>query len=422
MSIPLADLYRDLHAHPELSLREHRTAGIIAERMRAASLEVTTGVGGTGVVAVLANGPGATVHLRADMDGLPVLEQTGLDYASIEVAQSLDGVGAPTPVMHACGHDMHVTCLIGAMEQLVQGRAEWSGTVVALFQPAEETLEGAAAMVADGYPARFPAPDVVLGQHVAPLPAGTVAVHAGTAMAATDSIQITFSGRGGHGSRPHTTIDPIVAASAAVLRLQTIVAREVEPGTLAVVTVGSFHSGTKSNIIPATATIAVNVRSVGAESRERMLAAIERIVRAEAAASGMPDPQIVPRDGGAATVNDPAATERLRGRFVAELGEASVIDVGVSSGSEDVGALSTAAGCPLVFWFFGGADPDEYARAVAADTIDRDVPSNHSPFYAPVIEPTISNGVEHLVVAAREWLDGGRLDAGGAGAAGAAAG
>ncbi|MET4704161.1 amidohydrolase [Frigoribacterium sp. UYMn621] len=403
MSIDLDSIYRDVHSHPELSHAEHRTATVVATHLARMGLAVTTGVGVTGVVGVLENGEGPVVHLRADMDALPVREETGLDYAS--TATVVDGSGSEVPVMHACGHDMHVTCLLGAVEQLVQRRVEWSGTLVAVFQPAEETLAGALSMVSDDYVGRFPRASVVLGQHVVPLPVGIVALHAGPTMAGTDSLEIVFTGVGGHGSRPHTTIDPVVAASAAVLRLQTIVSRECDPAELAVVTVGSFHAGSKSNIIPATATLGVNVRTVTTESRTRVLDSIERMVNAEASASGMRvEPVITVVERGPATVNDSAGTERLRRRFISEFGDAAVIDPGVLTGSEDVGELARAAGAPLVFWFFGGVDPAVFAAAAASGTVDRDIPGNHSPLFAPVPEPTIANGVRNLTVAALEWF------------------
>lgn len=246
----LTDLYRDLHAHPELGFQEYRTARIAADRMRALGLAVTEGIGGAGVAAVLENGPGPVVWLRADMDGLPVTERTGLEYASTVRVVGPDGT--ESGVMHACGHDMHVTWLIGAMEQLVATRAEWSGTVVALFQPAEEVVAGARAMVDDGLADRVPRASIVLGQHVAPLPAGVISLTAGPAMAGVDDLTVTLHGRGGHASRPETTIDPVLAAASTVVRLQSVISREAIPGKLAVLTVGRLQAGTKSNIIPTT--------------------------------------------------------------------------------------------------------------------------------------------------------------------------
>jgi amidohydrolase len=399
----LARLYKDLHAHPELAFEERRTAAIAAERMTALGLRVVEGIGGTGVAAVLANGPGPTVWLRADMDGLPVAELTGLDYASTAIATTADGV--ETPVMHACGHDMHVTWLVGAMDQLAAHRDGFSGTVVAVFQPAEEVVTGARAMIDDGLLSQVPHPDIVLGQHVGPLPAGVISLTSGVVMAAADDISVVMHGQGGHGSTPQRTIDPVLAAASTVVRLQGIVSREVTPGELAVVTVGKLQAGTKSNIIPADASLGVNVRSIEAATRERILAAVERIVRAEATASGMTtEPDITLLASAPATVNDAEATERLRARFVDAFGERAVIDYGTISGSEDVSVLSSSAGVPLVFWFTGGADAVAFAEASAAGRVEIDIPSNHSPYFAPVIEPTLQRGVEALVVAARTFL------------------
>lgn len=302
----LRALYEDLHAHPELSFQEFRTAGVVADRLRKQRWEVTEGVGGTGVVGVLANGEGPVVLLRADMDGLPIQERTELPYASQETA--VDGEGTKVPVMHACGHDMHVTCLLGATAQLASARGEWRGTVVAVFQPAEE-VGGAPAMIEDGFLERFPRADVCLGQHVSPAPAGLVGTRPGPVMAASDSLRVRLFGRGGHGSTPETTVDPIVMAAAVVMRLQTVVSREVGATQTAVVTVGSLHAGTKENIIPDTADLRINIRSTTPAVRERVLAAVERIVRAEAAASGAPkEPEITGFNPFPVTVNDAAAT------------------------------------------------------------------------------------------------------------------
>ena len=388
------DRYRDLHRHPELAFEEVRTAGIAEAALRAAGYDVIAGIGGTGVVGVLRNGDGPTVLVRADMDGLPVTEDTGLEYAS-----TVDGR------MHACGHDVHVSTLIGAAEQLAQGRADWSGTLVVLFQPAEEAGGGAQAMLDDGLYERVPVPDVVLGQHVGPAPAGALGAHAGPAFAGASSLDVTVFGRGGHGSRPETTIDPIVLAAAIVMRLQTIVAREVSPQETAVVSIGRISAGTKNNIIPETASLGLTVRAFNEDVRSRVLLAIERIVRAEATASGAPEPRIQYAESFPVLVNDVDATGRTNAAFRAAFGDASVLDPGALSGSEDVGLLATAAGAPLVYWILGGADAASWFRAAEAGTLDRDVPSNHSPHFAPVLEPTLSRGVEALVTAARTWLD-----------------
>lgn len=403
MTIDLEALYIDLHRHPELSFQETRTAKIAADHLRDLGFEVHEQIGITGVAAVLTNGEGPTVWLRADMDALPVEEDTGLPYAS--TAKGVDPQGNTVPVMHACGHDMHVTAMIGAAERLMAERASWSGTVVVLIQPAEEYGAGSRAMLDDGLLERVPRPDIVLGQHVTPIPAGMIGVRPGPQMAASDGLRVTLHGRGGHGSRPHATIDPIVMAAATVMRLQTIPSREIDPRDIGVVTVGSIHAGLKNNIIPAEATLELSLRYSTEETREKILAGVERIVRAEAAASGAEqEPTITTDHTLPLTDNDPAATARLIAAFGAAFGADNVIDPGFFTGSEDVSWFARDAGVPLVFWFFGGHDPAAYAEAVAAGTVDRDVPTNHSPFFAPVIHPTIETGVTALVVAAREFL------------------
>ncbi|KQQ93112.1 amidohydrolase [Leifsonia sp. Leaf325] len=403
MALTLDELYRDLHSHPELSFSEHRTAAIVAQRMHDTGLEVHTGIAQTGVVAVLANGEGATVLLRADMDALPVHEDTGLPYAS--VARGVDPDGADVPVMHACGHDMHTTCLVGAVEHLVATRSEWSGTLIAVFQPAEEREGGAQAMIADGLFDRIPQPDVVLGQHLNPLPAGTIGVHPGTFMAAVNTLHVKMFGRGGHGSRPQKTIDPVVMAAATVMRLQTVVAREVAPFDTAVVTVGTLHAGLKNNIIPAEATMGLSIRSFDSAVGARLDSSVRRIIRAEAEASGAPrEPEFTSGEVYPVTVNDPEASHRVTDALGRRFGADRVIDPGVLMGSEDVGMLATAAGVPLVYWLLGCVDPDAYAAAAAADRLDIDIPSNHSAQFAPVIEPTLTMGVEALAAAALEWF------------------
>jgi amidohydrolase len=400
----LAALYRDLHAHPELAFAEHRTAGIVAERLDGLGYQVTTGVGGTGVVGVLPNGTGPTVLLRADMDGLPVLEQTGLPYASTRRAK--DSGGADVPVMHACGHDMHVTCLLGAAAELAATRDAWRGTLLLVFQPAEEAGKGARAMIDDGLYERVPVPDIVLGQHVMPLPAGVLGVHGGPAMAGADALRVVLHGQGGHGSRPETTVDPILMAAAIVLRLQGVVSRELAPSEAAVLTVGALRAGTAANIIPDQAELLLSLRSFNDKVHDKAREAINRIIRAEAAASGaLREPEITTTVSFPILVNDPAACTRLTDLFSAEVG--LTLDTGPVTGSEDVGLLATAVGAPCAYWFFGGSDPALFAGVTtveeARDIVDG-LPSNHSPLFAPVIDPTIRTGIKALTTAARAWL------------------
>jgi hippurate hydrolase len=398
----LEALYKDIHAHPELSMQETRTAELAAERLRAAGFEVTTGIGKTGVVGLLRNDVGPTIMLRADMDALPVKEETGLPYASTVTAT--DREGKTVPVMHACGHDIHVTWLVGAATLFAQQRDAWHGTLLALFQPAEETAEGAQAMIDDGLFKRFPRPDVVLGQHVMVGPAGAFGSRSGVVTSAADSLQITLFGRGAHGSMPQASIDPVVMAAATVMRLQTIVSRELAATESAVVTIGSLQAGTKENVIPDTAVLKLNVRTFDEGVRTRVLAAIKRIVDAEAAAAGAPKlPEITPLDRYALVKNDPTATERVAHAFRGYFRADRVRDTGPASASEDFGSFGAEWHVPSVFWFVGGTDPDTYAKAKAAGRVG-EIPTNHSPRFAPVLHPTLEAGVEALVVGALAWL------------------
>lgn len=404
MTLDLEAIYIDLHQNPELSFQEVRTAGVISAKLTELGIEHETGIGKTGVAAVIRNGEGPVVWLRADMDALPVPEQTGLEYAS--KARATDPEGTEVPVMHACGHDMHVTALLGALEQFVATTAEWSGTIVAVFQPAEEYGSGAQSMIADGVLDRFPRPTIVLGQHLTALPAGQIGVRGGAQMAASDGLHVTLHGRGGHGSRPDTTIDPIVMAAATVMRLQTIVSRETDPREMAVVTVGSMHAGLKNNIIPAHATLDLSLRYPDEAARQVVMAKVERVIKAEAMASGaVEEPTIEILHTLPPTINDPDATDRLITAWEQAFGEADVVDPGLFAGSEDVSWFATEAGVPLVYWFWGGVEPEAYAAAVATSSVETDIPSNHSPFFAPILHPTIERGVEALVVAAREFLN-----------------
>jgi hippurate hydrolase len=398
----LESLYKDLHAHPELSMQEARTAGLAADHLRAAGYEVSAGVGKTGVIGLLRNGEGPTVMLRADMDGLPVEEATGLPYASKKTAT--DREGKTVPVSHMCGHDMHVTWLTGASKLLAGARTAWRGTLMVVFQPGEETAEGAQAMIDDGLFKRFPKPDVVLGQHVMVGPSGTVAGRAGAITSAADSLQIRLFGRGAHGSMPQASIDPVIMAAATVMRLQTIVSREVAAAEAAVVTVGSLQAGTKENVIPDEAIIKLNVRTFDAGVRERVLAAIERIVNAEAEASGaLRKPEITKLDHYPLNMNDRDASKRVVDAFRGYFGVEQVRETGPAPASEDFGSFGTEWHAPSVFWFVGGNDPVSYAKAKADNRLN-ELPVNHSPKFAPVIHPTLRTGVEALVVATRAWL------------------
>jgi len=398
----LEALYKDVHSHPELSMQETRTAGLAADWLHGGGYDVTAGIGKTGVVGLLRNGNGPTVMLRADMDALPIEEATGLPYASKTTA--INREGETVPVSHMCGHDMHVTWLAGATKLLAEARTTWRGTLMAVFQPAEETAEGAQAMIDDGLFERFPKPDVVFGQHVMVGPSGTVAARAGAITSAADSLQIRLFGRGAHGSMPQASIDPVIMAAATVLRLQTIVSREVAAAEAAVVTVGALQAGTKENVIPDEAIIKLNVRTFDAGVRTRVLAAIERIVNAEAEASGAPrKPEITSLDHYPLNMNDPDASKRVAEAFRKHFGTDRVRETGAAPASEDFGSFGSEWHSPSVFWFVGGTDPELYVKAQAANRLN-ELPVNHSPKFAPVIHPTLRTGVETLIVATRAWL------------------
>ena len=400
------DLYRHLHAHPELSMAEHETAARVVEEIRgmpgAGDVELVTGIAGTGVAAVIRNGDGPTVLVRADMDGLPVAEDTGLDYAS--TVATTNAAGEQVPVMHACGHDTHVATLLASLRLMLEGRDHWGGTLVAVFQPAEEQFNGAEAMVADGLTDRLPRPDVGLAQHVLPGPAGSVQVAPGPIMASCDDFRITLRGRGGHGSAPHLAIDPVVMASSLVLRLQTIVARQVSPQATAVVTVGRIAAGTKTNIIPEQAVIEGTVRTYDAAVAARCLELIGRTARAEADAWGAPAPLVETFDHLPVTDNSPEATQTVRAALEAELGAEQVRVFTPEMGSEDFSELPDAWGTPYCYWGFGAFDPAAWAAAEERGTEHEDFPDNHAPQFAPVLQPMLDTGVRAMVAAALAWL------------------
>ena len=398
----LEALYKDIHAHPELSMQETRTARIAADHLRAGGFEVTTEVGTTGVVGILRNGDGPTVMLRADMDALPIKEATGLPYASSVTATGSDG--GSVPVAHSCGHDMHLACLIGATSLFTKSPHSWQGTLMAVFQPGEETAQGAQAMIDDRLFKRFPKPDVILGQHVMSLPSGRLDWRTGVVTSSADSLQIRMFGRGAHGSMPEASIDPVVMAASTVLRLQTIVSREVGPTDSAVVTIGVLQAGTKENVIPDDAIIKLNVRTFDSGIRKQVLAAIERIVNAEAAAAGAPKaPEITPLDRYSLVTNDVDATEKVVDAFRQNFPDGSVEQTKPTMASEDFGCFGAEWHAPAVYWFFGGDDPEVYDKAKKDGTLGA-LPTNHNPRFAPVIHPTLQTGVKALVVAAHAWL------------------
>jgi amidohydrolase len=394
----LDTLYIDLHQTPELSRHEEKTAAKMAARLRKLGFEVTTGIGGTGVVGVLRNGSGPTVMLRTELDALPMEEKTGLPFASKVLAKN--DAGLAVPVMHACGHDIHMTSWVGAAILLAQSKDRWRGTLVMVGQPAEELVSGAAAMIADGLFSRFPKPDFAVAVHdIGYLPSGQVGVVPGYALANVNTVEVTFYGKGGHGSTPHATVDPIVMAARSVVAFQTIVAREVNPIEPAVVTVGSFHGGTKSNIIPDEAKLQITVRSYNDEVQKQLLAAIARIAKGEAIAAGAPRDPLVwvdPESSARATFNDEALTKRLSGALARTLGESNVVPYPRVMGSEDFSEYGRA-GVPATLFWIGATAPAKFAEAKAKGVLP---PNNHSSIYAPDRERTIRTGVSTLTVSA----------------------
>ncbi|KAL2037928.1 hypothetical protein N7G274_009403 [Stereocaulon virgatum] len=399
-------LYKHFHSHPELSLQENQTASTIFSHLESleAGYELHTSIGGHGLAGVLRNGSGPKVLLRADIDALPVLEQTGLPYASkVTMKDVADGV--EKPVMHACGHDMHITCLLAAAEQLAGVKSAWTGTLIVLFQPNEERGGGAQAMVDNALYEKIPKPDFVLGQHVMPLRAGRIGNRAGTIMGAADSFKVTLFGRGGHGSMPHRSIDPVVMAANVVLRLQNIVSREINPADAAVVTVGSVQAGQTENVIADRAVLRLNTRTTTPATRDRVLAAIRRIIKAECEASNSPKaPLIEPTSRFPLTINDKDVASRLASSFGEFFGKDFNPETASTNGSEDVSILATSIDRPYNFWFFGGVDPELWDRAESEGRLFEDVPANHSCYFAPVVQPTLTVGFEALCVGALTLL------------------
>jgi len=392
--------YLDVHQNPELSTHETQTAAKLASRLRSLGYEVTEHVGGTGIVAILKNGPGPTVMLRTELDALPVEEKTGLAYAS--KVRAKDDAGRDVPVMHACGHDLHMASILGTAAIMAHTKESWHGTLMLIGQPAEETIGGAKAMIDDGFLKRFPKPDVAVALHVGNiLPAGVVGITPGIFNTNADSLRITIYGKGGHGSAPHTAIDPIVIAARTILALQTIASREVKPQEMAVVTVGYIQAGTKNNIIPDQAELGLTVRTNKPEVRKQVLAAIARITKAEAEAAGAPRlPTIDRYEGTDLVYNDPALAQRLRGVLEAALGKDRVVTQEPITGSEDF-SYFIEQGIPGFYFSLGGADPEKYTQAKAAGTM---LPSNHSSLFAPDVDPALHTGIAAEVAVLRNLL------------------
>ena len=392
----LEALYKDLHQHPELAFHEVRTAAALADRVKALGYEVTTGVGKTGIVAILSNGPGPVVMLRTELDALPVEEKTGLPYAS--KATMLDAAGATIPLAHACGHDLHMAGWYGTATIMAHRRDRWHGTLVLVGQPAEEDIGGAAAMLADGLFTRFPKPEVVIGMHdESSLPSGLVGYHSGYFRASADSIAVTIFGRGGHGAYPQRAVDPIVIAARTVLGFQTIVSRETNPLSPVVVTVGAIHGGTAGNIIPDQVHMLMTVRTFDAKVRAHVLASIKRQLDAEATAADAPTmPSMTITDSAEPVYNDPIMLARLVAALRRDLGPDSAQEMPAQMGAEDFSQYGLA-GVPSVLLHIGAVDPAELASG-------KTLPDLHSPLWAPQLEPTLGSLVAAEVVMLSDLL------------------
>jgi amidohydrolase len=395
------ELYVDLHEHPELSAHEIQTAAKVAARLRTAGYEVTEHVGGTGVVALLKNGAGPTIMLRTELDALPVEEQTGLPYAS--KVRMKDDAERDVRVMHACGHDLHMAALLGTAEIMAASRSSWHGTLMLIGQPAEETIHGADRMIGDGLFTRFPKPDVAVALHVSnTFPAGVVAITPGVYNTNSDSVRITIYGKGGHGAMPNTAVDPIVIAARTILSLQTIVSREIKPSEMGVVTVGYIRAGTKNNIIPDQAEMGLTVRTFKPDVRKQILAAITRIADGESAAAGAPrEPSVERYEGTDLVYNNPELAERMRAPLEAALGKNNVVTAEPIPPSEDF-SYYVEQGVPGFYFSLGGANPQKFAEAKASGT---HLPSNHSPFFAPDVDPALRTGITAEVAVLRNLLN-----------------
>ena len=395
-------IYRDIHHYPELGQQEERTSGIAAAHLREAGYDVATNIGGYGLAGVLRNGPGPTIMLRADMDALPIREQTGLPYAS--TANAVDTDGETKPVMHACGHDTHVACMMGVSTLLATSKAKWSGTLIILFQPDEEHGAGARAMLDDDLYGKIPKPDLVLGQHLAPFKTGVVLIRPGIFMASADTFKVTIFGRGAHGARPQDAIDPIVLAASIIVRLQTVVSREISPEDVASVTCASIHGGKAHNVIPDEVEFMLNIRTFDTSIREKVLTAVKRVIKGEAVASGVakePDVQLIVSYP--LTVNDRDAALKLEEAFTTYFDNNRTWEAPRHTASEDFSLLASEINVPSVFWNFGGVDPKKWEQ-YEKEKDPKLIPNSHQADYAPVIEPTLKTGIDAMSLAALTFL------------------
>jgi hippurate hydrolase len=389
----LLTVYEDIHAHPELGFQETRTAARLAAEMKAIGFQVTEKVGKTGVVAIYRNGAGPTVLVRTELDALPMEEKTGLPYASKVKAVSN---GRETYVAHSCGHDIHMASWLGTARTLVALKDQWHGTLMFVAQPAEELVDGAKAMLADGLFTRFGKPDVAFALHTSPAPYGTVAYNVGPITSNSDGLEITFKGRGGHGSAPDKTIDPVAIAAKFIVDVQTVVSREKDPFEFGVVTVGAVQAGTVGNIIPDTAVLRGTIRSYKPEVRDKLLEGVRRTAKAEALMAGAPEPDVALVEGGLAVVNSEQVVNKTEAVLKAALGAKNVMRVPPITASEDFSAFVNE-GVPSMFFFIGVYDPKQVAESMKAG--GKPLPFNHSPYFAPVPEPSIKTGVQAMSLA-----------------------
>lgn len=395
------DVYRDLHQNPELSCKESRTASIVAEHLDDLHFITHRNIGGHGVVGVFQNGQGSSVLLRAELDALPILEETGVSYASHARMKGADGTDRP--VMHACGHDIHVSCLMAVSTLLASARDEWSGTLICLFQPNEELAGGARSMVDDGLYEKIPLPDVLLAQHVSALKSGVVAIKPGTVLSAASTVNIRIYGRGGHGSEPQNCVDPVMLSAYILVRLQSIVSRETDPEEPVVITCGSIQGGDAGNVIPGHVDLKINVRTYSSKVLGNVLHRIKNIVEGECQTSNSPQkPLIVVVNQFPLTSNDEKLAEIIDNSFQNYF-KSSLWGMTRKTASDDFPVLAEAAGAPYVYWTFGGTDPDKWNDANEADKLS-ELPGNHSSKFAPAIELTMRTGVDAFSLAALSFL------------------